>query len=120
MDAPNVKHCSGCGRDLPPEAFAKDKNRRDGLQPRCRECVAEYGAAYYRRRREAMGKKVWEKVDLPEGHKLCRTCGEIKPHSEFHRPRTAWPAGASRAGRSKGGPGISSATTTSPKPSATR
>ncbi|WP_416969170.1 endonuclease domain-containing protein [Streptomyces sp. 4F14] len=89
MDTPNAKHCSGCGRDLSPEAFAKDKNRRDGLQPRCRECVAEYGAAYYRRRRSAMGKKVWEKVDVPAGHKFCRTCGEVKPHSDFHRHRKA-------------------------------
>ncbi|KND27525.1 endonuclease domain-containing protein [Streptomyces acidiscabies] len=89
MDTPNAKYCSGCGRDLSPEAFAKDRNRRDGLQPRCRECVAEYGAAYYRRRRAAMGKKVWEKVDVPAGHKLCQACEEIKPRSEFHRHRSS-------------------------------
>jgi hypothetical protein len=47
--------------------------------------VAEYSAAHYRRGREAMGKSVREKVDVPAGHKLCRTCGEVKPHSEWHR-----------------------------------
>ncbi|MDX3644289.1 endonuclease VII domain-containing protein [Streptomyces sp. MB09-02B] len=83
------KRCSGCRRALPATSFAKDKNRSDGLQVRCRECVAEYGAAHYRRRREAMGKPVREKVDVPAGHKLCRTCGEIKPHDEWHRNATA-------------------------------
>jgi hypothetical protein len=83
------KRCSGCRRALPVTAFAKDKNRSDGLQVRCRECVAEYSAAHYRRRREAMGKPAREKVDVPTGHKLCRTCGEVKPHSEWHRNATA-------------------------------
>ncbi|WP_432191842.1 endonuclease VII domain-containing protein [Streptomyces sp. bgisy027] len=86
---PNAKQCTGCKRDLSPEAFARDKNRRDGLQVRCRECVAEYSAAHYRRRRETMGKSVREKVDVPAGHKICRTCGEVKPHSEWHRNATA-------------------------------
>ncbi|WP_449481293.1 endonuclease VII domain-containing protein [Streptomyces avidinii] len=26
---------------------------------------------------------------MPEGHKLCRTCGEVKPHSEWYRRRSA-------------------------------
>lgn len=85
----DAKQCRKCGRDLPLSAFACDKNRRDGLQVHCRECVAEYSAAHYRRRREAVGKPVREKVDVPAGHKLCRTCGEVKPHSEWHRNATA-------------------------------
>ncbi|MEU6027833.1 endonuclease VII domain-containing protein [Streptomyces tauricus] len=83
------KRCSGCERVLPLAAFARDRNRLDGLQVRCRECVAEYGAAHYRRRREAEGKAVREKVDVPAGHKLCRTCGEVKPHREWHRNSSA-------------------------------
>jgi hypothetical protein len=75
---PHEKRCSGCERHLPVTACARDKNRSDGLQVRCRECVAKYSAAHYRRRREAMGKPVREKVDVPAGHKLCRTCGEVK------------------------------------------
>ncbi|MEU0218105.1 endonuclease VII domain-containing protein [Streptomyces sp. NPDC006265] len=86
---PSAKQCRKCLRDLPPSAFARDKNRRDGLQVHCRECVAKYSAAHYRRRREAMGKPVRERVEVPAGHKLCRTCGEIKPHSEWHRNATA-------------------------------
>jgi hypothetical protein len=84
-----VKRCTGCERALPTASFAADRNRRDGLQVRCRECVAEYSAAHYRRRREAIGKSVRQRVDVPPGHKLCRTCGEIKPHGEWHRNATA-------------------------------
>ncbi|WP_112468136.1 endonuclease VII domain-containing protein [Streptomyces triticisoli] len=52
------KRCARCRRELPLTAFARDKNRRDGLRVRCRECVAEHSAAHSRRRREAMGKPV--------------------------------------------------------------
>ncbi|MFJ8362554.1 endonuclease VII domain-containing protein [Streptomyces sp. NPDC093984] len=86
---PSAKRCTSCKRELPLAAFARDRNRRDGLQVRCRECVAEYSAAHSRRRREAMGKQVREKVEVPPGHKLCRTCGQVKPHSEWHRNATA-------------------------------
>ena len=86
---PNAKQCTGCERDLPAEAFARNRTRPDGLQVRCRECVAKYSAAHYRRRQEAKGKQVREKVDVPTVHKLCRTCGEVKPHSDWHRNATA-------------------------------
>lgn len=88
-DEPNAKQCMGCKKDLPVAAFARDGNRPDGLQVRCRQCVAQYSATHYRRRREAEGKTVREKVDVPAGHKLCRTCGEVKPHSEWHRNASA-------------------------------
>ncbi|MFF7799443.1 endonuclease VII domain-containing protein [Streptomyces olivaceus] len=86
---PGEKRCTSCKRALSVAEFARDKNRRDGLQVRCRECVAEYSAAHYRRRREALGRTVREKVEVPAGHKLCRSCGEVKPHSEWHRNATA-------------------------------
>ncbi|GGU79075.1 recombination endonuclease VII [Streptomyces albospinus] len=83
------KQCTGCKRRFSLTSFAADKNRRDGLQVRCRECVAECSAARYRRRQAALGKTVREKRDVPPGHKQCRRCGEIKPHSEWHRNATA-------------------------------
>ncbi|MFE0542335.1 endonuclease VII domain-containing protein [Streptomyces sp. NPDC058891] len=58
---------------------------RDGLQAYCRECVA----AYHQQRQVAKGRNIRPRVDAPEGHKYCRTCGEIKPHSEWHRNATA-------------------------------
>jgi hypothetical protein len=89
VDEPDAKQCRKCKRELPVAAFARDKNRSDGLQVHCRECVAEYSAAHYRRRREAMGKSVREKPHVPDGHKHCRACGEVKPHSAWHRNATA-------------------------------
>ncbi|WP_399883076.1 endonuclease VII domain-containing protein [Streptomyces sp. BBFR51] len=58
---------------------------RDGLQAYCRECAA----TYHQERQVAKGRNVRPRVEVPEGHKLCRTCGEIKPHSEWTRNRTA-------------------------------
>ncbi|MEV6200788.1 endonuclease VII domain-containing protein [Streptomyces sp. NPDC051771] len=88
-DSPNGKQCQGCFEVLEASSFAADRNRPDGLQTRCRKCVSAYCAERYRRRRAAEGKAVREKVDVPPGHKLCRTRGEIKPHSEWHRRSSA-------------------------------
>lgn len=37
----------------------------------------------------SLGRKVRPKVDVPEGHKLCLKCGEVKPWSDWHRNVTA-------------------------------
>ncbi|WP_030190771.1 endonuclease VII domain-containing protein [Streptomyces violaceorubidus] len=79
------KRCSRCGETRPRAAFAANRAARDGLQGYCRTCVAEYHQA----RQLAKGKKVRPRVDAPEGHKHCRSCGETKPHSEWHRNATA-------------------------------
>ncbi|WP_424214589.1 endonuclease VII domain-containing protein [Streptomyces sp. BI20] len=84
-----TKHCRRCARDLGLADFAVDRNRGDGLQPYCRECVAAYSAAHYRRKQEAKGKTVREKVDVPPGHKLCCRCGEVKPHTDWHKNASA-------------------------------
>ncbi|WTS96435.1 endonuclease VII domain-containing protein [Streptomyces sp. NBC_00096] len=84
-----TKWCRGCARDIPLSGFASDRNRRDGLQPRCRECVAAYGAEHYRRRRAAQGKAVREHVEVQVGSKLCRQRGEVKPHGEWHENTSA-------------------------------
>jgi hypothetical protein len=117
---PDAKQCRKCKRDLPLAAFARDKNRSDGLQVHCRECVAEYSAAHYRRRREVLGKPVREKVEVPAGHKLCRSCGEVKPHSEWHRNATASDGLSTRCKACRaiqGRQGHLKASTASPKPS---
>lgn len=40
------KICKKCGRELPLECFSKDKSRRDGLQPYCKECKKQYNAEH--------------------------------------------------------------------------
>ncbi len=84
------KKCSTCQRLLPASAFAANKSRPDGLQACCRECAAEA----YRSRQAARGKTV--RVKAPAGHKHCRGCGEVKPHSEWHRKNSAPDGLASR------------------------
>ncbi|MFG3249139.1 endonuclease VII domain-containing protein [Streptomyces sp. NPDC048187] len=79
------RRCSRCKEHKPRAAFARNKAMRDGLQAYCRECAA----AYHQEGQVAKGRNVRPRVKLPEGHKLCRTCGEIKPHSEWTRNRSA-------------------------------
>lgn len=43
-----TKKCAECGRELPIEDFNKNKNAKDGLQDRCRECFSKYNVAAYR------------------------------------------------------------------------
>ncbi|WP_337191919.1 endonuclease VII domain-containing protein [Streptomyces sp. HUCO-GS316] len=80
-----VKRCSRCRESKPRAAFARNKSARHGLQAYCRECWAEYHQA----RQLARGKNVRPRVQTAEGRKFCRGCGEIKPHSEWHRNATA-------------------------------
>lgn len=79
------RRCSRCKDHKPRAAFARNKAMRDRLQAYCRECAA----AYHQERQVAKGRNVRPRVEVPEGHKLCRTCGDIKPHSEWTRNRTA-------------------------------
>jgi NMD protein affecting ribosome stability and mRNA decay len=81
----SVKRCSRCRQFKPRAAFAQNKAMRDGLQVYCLECVA----AYHQERQLAKGKNVPPRVKTPDGHKFCRSCGEIKPHSDWHRNATA-------------------------------
>lgn len=36
---PETKRCPRCGRDLPKEAFGKNRTTKDGLQNWCKECT---------------------------------------------------------------------------------
>ncbi len=71
----------------------------DGLQAYCRECSAEC----YRKRQEAKGRSVRAKVAVPEGHKRCPQCEEVKPYSAWERNRSSLDGWASycRACRAK-------------------
>ncbi|BAC74391.1 endonuclease VII domain-containing protein [Streptomyces avermitilis] len=80
-----VKRCVRCGECRPRAAFARRRSNLDGLQRHCRECASDY----HRARQESLGKKVRPKVEVPEGHKLCLKCGEVKPWSAWHRNATA-------------------------------
>lgn len=80
-----LKRCSRCKEEKLRAAFAGNKSTRDGLQAYCRQCWA----AYHQARQLAKGNNIRPRVETPEGHKFCRSCGQIKPHSEWHRNATA-------------------------------
>ncbi len=79
------KRCVRCGETKPHSAFASNRAMRDGLQVYCRPCVADY----HQERQKAKGRNVRPRVPAPEGHKYCRRCGEVKPHSAWDRNKTA-------------------------------
>lgn len=41
-----TKFCGKCGTEKPFDQFHKDKNRKDGLYPYCKECQAKYGVKW--------------------------------------------------------------------------
>ncbi|MBT2442255.1 endonuclease VII domain-containing protein [Streptomyces sp. ISL-36] len=80
-----MKRCARCGEEKPRASFAIKRSNLDGLQRQCRDCMADY----HRDRQVARGQRVRPRVEVPEGHKFCQRCGETKPHSEWHRNKTA-------------------------------
>lgn len=79
---PGQKWCRTCEEIKPVEAFARNRTAVDGLQSLCRECAA----AAYRSRQQSLGKTV-RPADVADGHKFCRSCGEVKPASQWSRRR---------------------------------
>lgn len=41
-----TKVCCDCKKELPTSCFSKNKSRKDGLDPKCRECRAAYMRHY--------------------------------------------------------------------------
>lgn len=64
MDTPNsttLKRCTKCGELKPRDQFHKDKNRKDGLTPHCKDCCAKKAKTWYRSNKERCieKSKVW-------------------------------------------------------------
>ena len=53
-----LKKCSECGRMLPISEFNKNRNSRDGLQDRCRDCFSAYNKRRYQEKRDRTRKDV--------------------------------------------------------------
>ena len=58
-----MKRCSKCNRWLSKDSFSKDSNRKDGLDPYCKDCrksyykqnkerISEYHKIYYMNRKD--------------------------------------------------------------------
>ena len=47
-----MKTCTKCGEVKPIDAYARDRQKRDGRVSRCRACISAQNAAYYESNRE--------------------------------------------------------------------
>lgn len=47
-----TKKCPKCGRVLPTTEFYGNKNNKDGLQDKCKDCQREWNREYQRRKKE--------------------------------------------------------------------
>ncbi|MCC9708657.1 endonuclease VII domain-containing protein [Streptomyces sp. MNU76] len=92
-----AKRCVRCGEFRPYAAFARKRSNLDGLQRHCRNCATSVPS-------RDMESPVLGPADcVSEGHKRCRGCGQVKPHSEWHRKREGF-AGRCKACRTAARP----------------
>jgi hypothetical protein len=79
-----MKHCPDCRQDLPLAEFTKNARSRDGLSFYCRGCASIRNEASRRKRLGPRKNRIRPKeVIVPDGHKRCPECGEVKPLTEF-------------------------------------
>ena len=84
-----LRVCSKCRRGYPPttEYFHADKQKKDGLRPRCKNCRKEYSRRYHQLHREERSKyyKQWRNTIwgyLREVHRNIRKrCTDPKRHN---------------------------------------
>ncbi|GHE43432.1 endonuclease VII domain-containing protein [Streptomyces capitiformicae] len=74
-----MKRCVRCGEYKSRAAFDRKRSNLDGLQRHCRGCATRYHC------RAAEPPVLGPEDYVSVGHKRCRGCGEVKPHSEWHR-----------------------------------
>jgi hypothetical protein len=82
----NTKTCYRCHQTKPLSAFPKHRQMRDGHLNLCRDCKLAADHAHYARRQAAHGKTARRLPSFPQapaGHKYCRHCKQLKPHSAF-------------------------------------
>ncbi|MGW0735471.1 endonuclease VII domain-containing protein [Streptomyces sp. NPDC002851] len=87
FEGADLKSCSRCGEFKPRAAFSRHRDRSDGLQDYCKSCARDYAKAWDKRKREE--RRALKNPPTPAGFKRCRGCGEVKPHSEWHRNASA-------------------------------
>ncbi|PZG06804.1 endonuclease VII domain-containing protein [Nonomuraea aridisoli] len=88
-DSGAVKRCPDCGELKAVSEFGRNARLADGLARYCKTCFRRRSQESYRKRRAEQGKVVRERVQVPEDHKFCPRCSEIKPRADFGRNRTA-------------------------------
>lgn len=77
----NTKQCCTCHDTRPLDEFYKNRGKKDGLSPRCKECSRTKGKEL-----RAKYKRENENPDL-SGTKVCIKCHKEKPRTEFYFQR---------------------------------
>ena len=83
------KKCRDCGRQLPLDAFPRNRRRPDGRGLYCSSCYSERYRAYRVRKAAAEGKTIQHRRNLDDGLKWCPDCQQAKPLDDFPRHRSA-------------------------------
>jgi Recombination endonuclease VII len=82
-----MKRCPSCGESKPPANFGRNKSLKDGLSFYCLECNRQRNNAWYRRRRQSMGKQVRDHSWVPDGYRWCPSCRRAVAHEDYTRSR---------------------------------
>lgn len=105
------KICTKCGGEKELSEYYKDKTKKDGYRPRCKQCIneyfssrkehiSEYGRYYRQKNKKIIKEKMREyrqnnkkknrnkKINL-EGNKKCYICNEIKQKKQFNKDCTS-------------------------------
>lgn len=84
------KTCPRCETHKPWSDYGPNRATRDGCQAYCRDCMKlysrEYEAAHAMARQARGAEKLAREADA-EKTKICRKCGQEKPHLEFYAHR---------------------------------
>lgn len=85
-----MKTCTGCKQEKPLTEFFASKRRKDGLQPRCKQCAHDYYAKpgtmkkYVERNLKRRNENQLKMKELKNELKCC-VCGENEPAClDFH------------------------------------
>ena len=83
------KFCPDCRQDLPAAEFTRNGRSRDGLAFYCRTCANIRSEASRRKRLGPRRFRVRPRdLVVPDGHKWCLECGEVKPLDQFPRNKS--------------------------------
>lgn len=83
-----VRMCRDCGEIKPLTDFHVSPKRKDGRGSYCKPCFNERSKnSYAKRVLERDGRQVREAIPVPDGHRHCPVCDQVKPLSDFPRSK---------------------------------
>ncbi|WP_127503488.1 endonuclease VII domain-containing protein [Actinoplanes solisilvae] len=87
-DEDGRRRCRDCGEWKPLDLFCASSKRPSGRGSYCKDCYnVRSKASYAKRLLEKQGREVQRRREVPDGHRFCPDCGEVKPLDSFPRSR---------------------------------